>query len=421
MPRRRRVSWHATGRWYFTHTDSESKRRSYYASPEIPHTDAGQRKAQIWMDDKLNELADRVITDNDWTLDDLRLAYLTWCTKQVAGDEKSEHTLRGHRGHLHLICSTARGARTYGDIVARDLTTRIVAELVESWQSPGKDKHGKPKRIIGPVTIGNRIGSLVAVLNWASKPRDDRPISKLIESNPIAGYQSPRIPYQGDRYAPSTEIDKFQEWVDSRAMGKIGRRARFERMTALLIRVASETGCRPGELCVLQWEHLKEEQRAIILPPRLHKTGRKTGKPRIIVLSRDLIARLQELRKDPHRHPTHVFTHQSGSLAGLTDDEARQGMPWNSTALAKKVLKLRRAAIKADVLQVDSGVQRMHLYRLRHTKITNDLQGGANAMDVAKMAGNSVKVIEDTYLHTQVEHLVEVQDWLDKQEGTAKK
>jgi hypothetical protein len=88
---------------------------------------------------------------------------------------------------------------------------------VKVWKTLSVDARGKERPAKGATTIRNRIGSLQAMLNWASRPRDDRPIEKLIPANPIAGYELPMVEYQGDRYAPAEEIQAFLEWLETRA------------------------------------------------------------------------------------------------------------------------------------------------------------------------------------------------------------
>jgi integrase len=402
MARPHKVSWHKTGRWYFTLTGPDGKRRFHYADPEIPNTAAGRRKADEWMRSVIREAADRVVTGGQWTLDDLRVAYLTHCSRMVSAGEKAAHTFDGHRKHLNLICSTARGGRTYGHLPASELTTRTLAERVRSWSAAGR----------GATTVRNRMASLQAMLNWAAEPRADRSIERLIPANPVAGFELPRAEYQGDRYAPAAEVDAFLEWLGARAAQASGPYARFERLTALLVRFVAETGCRPGEACRLEWRHLDLAGRLAVFPPEEHKTGRKTKRPRPIVLSTALAAALAEVGRGQVRHPTHVFTHRCGPRAGggRTPAERAAGEPWNSNALSRRVKELRREAIRAGVLAADAGVRRMHLYRLRHTRITNDLQAGVRATDAAALHGNSVKMIESVYLHTQTEHLLDVAD-----------
>lgn len=405
MPRPNKVSWHATGRWYFS-KHIAGKKTPFYASPEIPNTPFGRRRATEWMDGVLRELEDRVVTNDDWTLDDLRLAYLTWCKRRVAERLAKPHTMDGHRKHLNLICGTPWVGKTFGHLLVRELSTKTVGELVKTWKTPSTRPDGTVKPGRGATTIRNRVGSLQAMLNWASKPRDDRSIEKLIAVNPIAGYELPKAEYQGDRYAPAEEVDAFLTWVEQRAEKIEGFFGRFERMTAKLIRVVADTGARPGEICALEWRHYDPAKRVILFPPEEHKTGGKTKKPRIVLVTPGLAVTLEELRADPDRHPTYVFTHQTRRL-GTTEEDRKHGDPWNSNSLSRRIKELRRKAIAKGIKLEDKGVQRMHLYRLRHTHITSDMQSPEkpSIVDVAAMHGTSVKMIETTYLHSQIDHL----------------
>lgn len=408
MARPNKLSWHPTKRWCFTKTVA-GERKFFYADPAFSQSKEGERKARAWMDAMLGQLAVSAQQGDDWTLNDLRNVYLAWCRKRVADKSGKQHTFDGHRKHLSLICRAPWGDETYGAIRARELTTKMVGRLVESWKNPGEDEDGNPRRGKGATTIRNRLGSLQAMLNWAANPRDDRPIEKLIQANPIRGYELPKAEYQGDRYAPAEEVEAFLAWVDKRAAAAKGAAARFEVLTAKLVRLIAQTGARPGEICALEWRHFDAAKRVIIYPPSEHKTGGKTKRPRTVVLEESTTAILEGIRAEPVRHPDFVFTHATRRF-GSTEDERKLGDPWNSNALSRKIKELRRAAIRDGVAITDDGIKRMHLYRLRHTHITEAIQDPQkpSIVDVAKMHGTSVKMIEDTYLHTQVDHLHEV-------------
>ena len=63
------------------------------------------------------------------------------------------------------------------------------------------------------------------------------------------------------------------------------------------IRLIALTGCRRGEAAGLRWSHVDLEHGRLVLPPTAHKTGRKTGKPRTIILpstAQAIIARQPE-------------------------------------------------------------------------------------------------------------------------------
>lgn len=405
MAKPNKLSWHRSNRWCFTKTVG-AKRQFFYADPSFSKSKDGERKARLWMEGLVAQLDDSAKQGEDWSLNDLRRAYLSWCKRRLANGDTKQHTYDGHRKHLGLICRTPRGQETYGAISARELTTKMVGQIIGSWRDPGEDEEGIPLRGKGPTTIRNRIGSLQAMLNWAASPRDDRSIEKLIAFNPIRGYELPKAEYQGDRYAPAEEVEAFLAWVDKRAAECEGAAARFERLTAKLVHLIADTGARPGEICALEWRHFDPIQRTIVYPPREHKTGGKTKRPRIVVLGPDSVAMLLEIKADVDKHPTHVFTHAT-RRRGSSKGERTLGDPWNSNALSRKIKELRRGAIADKVPLTDEGVRRMHLYRLRHTHITAAMQDPEKPAisDVATMHGTSVKMIENTYLHHQVDHL----------------
>jgi integrase len=214
--------------------------------------------------------------------------------------------------------------------------------------------------------------------------------------------------------------------VDAEAAKVTGKFGRFERLTALLVRVVVDTGCRPGELCVARWDHYHKDSRGIILPPyeiidgkkvKMHKTA-STGKPRFIMPSHETADRIEWEMTQSDRHPTHLFCHRIGSRAKERDG-APHGIPWNGNALCKRIRRIRRAAYEAGILEFDEGIGRLHLYRLRHTAITNSINGGGSAADTARLSGNSIKTIEKVYLSTNAEHLRGVADRL--RAGTEKK
>ena len=60
--------------------------------------------------------------------------------------------------------------------------------------------------------------------------------------------------------------------------------SRIRQPVADAIRLIALTGCRRGEAANLRWSHIDLKQGRIVLPPSSHKTGKKTGKPRIIGL-----------------------------------------------------------------------------------------------------------------------------------------
>lgn len=395
-----RPFWHRTGRWAVMVRRTDGTRTMVYDASGLAKNQFA--KAAAWAERQAADAEGRVRVQGEPTVAELRGAYLSWCARRVDEGEASRHTLDGHRKQLRLVCKAeAGGGRCVGDLHAREFTPRVLERLIEGWGRQGKS----------PTTIRNRCASALAMYHWASQPRADRERERLIESNPLDGFEPPRGAVGGERFAPAEEVRAFLDFVERQAARAVGKFARFERLTALLVRVVAETGCRPGELCEARWEHYDPEHRAIILPPALHKTGRQTGRKRHIMLGAGLAVRIEEEMRRPERHPTHIFCHRIGSQAKQRDG-APHGIPWNSNALCKRIRALRRDAVAAGVLRDDTGERRMHLYKLRHTAITLAVDAGVPLADVARLSGNSAKTIETTYLSHRPEHLRGVADRL---------
>jgi integrase len=256
MAKQHHVSWHSSGRWCFSKQMPNGARRFFYADPRIPNSAMGRRKATEWMESVLADLEAEIVQGEDLTTDQLRLLYLSWAEAQLSKGLISRHTFDGHRKQLALLCRERVGGGAFGDLIAKDLTARNLAELSRHWEKKSR------------TTVRNRLASLMACLNWAAESRPDRPVDRLIPVNPVAGYELPRVDYQGDRCAPAEEIDAFVTWLRQRAAARPGPAGRFDRLTAQLVWFVAETGCRPAEACVVKWEYVDLERRVIILPPR---------------------------------------------------------------------------------------------------------------------------------------------------------
>jgi integrase len=394
--------WHKTDRWACMVRHPGGKREMVYDKAGIAKRDFA--RAAAWAEREATAAAGLLRVDGDPTLTELRQMYLTWCKKRVAEEKASQHTYDGHRKQLNLVCKSERpGGGTYGSLPIREFTPRTLERLIERWAAGG----------IGPTTIRNRCASLQAMLNWAANPRADREVERLIERNPIAGYGAPAAASEEVAFASEEEIGAFRAFVAGRAEEAKGRPrlARFERLTALLVRVVDETGCRPGELCDARWADYRPEHRAIIMTK--HKTAAKTGRRRHIMLSEETAGAIEWEMARPDRHPTHIFCHRIGSRDKARDG-GEKGVPWNSNALCKRIRALRRDAVAAGVLKDDVGPLRLHLYKMRHARITTSIDRGESVADVARLSGNSIETIEKTYLAHRPEHLRSVADRIEE-------
>jgi integrase len=353
-------------------------------------------RARDVLDDYLAERQTRVIVGGDFTFGHLCTLYLAYSDKNAA-----KNTYRGHKKVLRLVQKFPSGRQTCGEKLAREFNATDLDRVVVNWA-----KDDPPKK---PTYIARMVSSVQAVFNWAAAPVPGRDPERLISTNPIKGYRSPhcQIPDAPDRYAPDDEVDAFLQWGRDRARKIGGLAGRFDRLTVEIVFAMSRTGARPGELCDARWSDFSplavqdktgEWWGLIVLPPKRHKTGGKTGKPREIYCPAVLVRKIQAIGRLKGRHPEFIWTHRRGARA-----EARGvvvpsfGEPWNSNTLSRRIKEFRRMAIAAGVALEDEGDNRFVAYRLRHTVAAKLLMAGEDIYTVAKLLGTSAMMIQRRY------------------------
>lgn len=139
------------------------------------------------------------------------------------------------------------------------------------------------------------------------------------------------------------------------------------------IRLIALTGCRRSEAASLRWRHVDLKQGRILLPPQSHKTGRKTGKPREIMLpeaAQSIIARQPEGSPDDF-----VFAPARGDGA---------------VALSKARRKVRKEANLPPTLG---------LHGLRHSVASHLAMGGAQAPEIMTAMGHRQLSTVQRYIH----------------------
>ena len=139
------------------------------------------------------------------------------------------------------------------------------------------------------------------------------------------------------------------------------------------IRFIALTGCRRSEAACLRWGHVDLKQGRVVLPPQSHKTGRKTGKPREIVLpaaAQSIIARQSEGGPDDF-----VFAPARGDGA---------------IALSKAWRKVRKEAELPPALG---------LHGLRHSIASHLAMSGAQAPEIMTAMGHRQLSTVQRYIH----------------------
>jgi len=139
------------------------------------------------------------------------------------------------------------------------------------------------------------------------------------------------------------------------------------------LRFIALTGCRKSEAQRARWKHLETTGEAfrLVLPAAESKTGRKTGKPRIIPIPVQAQGTLRPVDDDPEAR---LFPGKGGAAISLTRE-------WQ---------RVRKAARLPD----DLGI-----HGLRHSFASRAAMQGASAFEIAQAVGHANIVTTQRYVH----------------------
>lgn len=236
----------------------------------------------------------------------------------------------------------------FADVHGGWLVTACRAHHLQKWV----DDHPTWR---SEATKSNAIRIVKRAFNWGVE-------QELIPKNPFANIKH----REGDARRPMTEQEYLALLKMAGAGTHLGETLRF----------IAGTGCRPCEARHLCWDQVDLERRVAI--QHQHKTARtqKSTKPRIIMLSAQIVELLRHIRERGD-HPKHVFV-------------SRREMPWGRCSLAQAVRRLRRAAKLADDVV---------LYGLRHHFGTASIKNGNDLKVTAELMGHSTTRMTEHYVH----------------------
>jgi len=221
----------------------------------------------------------------------------------------------------------------YGAKFLGEITTRLLADFVERLKL----------QKLTPWTIRAYMSAAFSVLRWAH----DRGFLETLPGKP-------KMPTCRANPSP----------IDLELLGRILRAMDTPRRRPALqvIKFRIETGCRPGEACGLRWKWFAPDvgdHGLFRIPPDHHKTGRKTGRDRVIYLTAAARAVIDAQRSDPL--PEFVFESALGepfSVAGVRSVWRRAVHAVDPTLrLSSYRLRhlfgflMRRQGVPVDVLQ----------------------------------------------------------------------
>jgi integrase len=142
----------------------------------------------------------------------------------------------------------------------------------------------------------------------------------------------------------------------------------------LVLLALRQTGARPGELASVQCSDFDPSSETWVL--RKHKTGEKTGKPRIIYLT-PCVVTVSKILQAKHR---------TGPLFLNS-----RGVAWTSNAIRCRMRRLR------EKLKLDQGVV---AYAYRHTFATRGLVNGVSIAAMSELLGHcDTKMVSMHYGH----------------------
>jgi integrase len=212
---------------------------------------------------------------------------------------------------------------------------RITVDLVERWL----DGHPKWK-----ASRRHAILCVLGAFNWAANPK-----RRLLTANPVLGIDVP----------PATRVLAYLTAEQRKALFDATSDEAFRNFLTAL----SETGCRPGEVAAVTAADANADLGVWTLTA--HKTGRKTGKPRVVYLTDTLVALTRRLAA---RHPTGPMFLNS------------RGRPWNRNAIRCRFRALRKRF---------PAFGHFSAYSYRRAFVTDALEKGVDVVKVAELVGHS--------------------------------
>jgi integrase len=192
-----------------------------------------------------------------------------------------------------------------------------------------------------------------------------RPFNWATDVGLIKGSPFGRISWQdGERGQPMSE-ENFRRLLR--------RSSPAFRRVLLFLRFS---GCRPGEMLQLTWGHYDHQRHCFTL--RRHKTSRKTGRPRHIVLNHQLRRLIEWLRRNqPHEPGDRVFLNS-------------WGRPYHRRTF---YVRFKAVAQRAGLFQETK------LYGLRHSFGTEGVKRGVNLKILSECMGHASVETTEYYVH----------------------
>ena len=347
----------------FQYRTKEGKTRRYTIGKlsELLTVDQAKKKAKDLHNDVFNgndPMGHKQKRREALTIGELLTRYVA----SPAFAEKAETTKMTDRGRVERHLMPLLGSK-HADLLTSD-DVRRAQVAIKDGKTAGRFKtvaRGLAKVKGGAGTADKSVLILRAAYSWA--------ISEgILEDNPAAAV---KVAQPGQRDTIMGDSDDYAQLF--RTLSKMENEHRIRSTVADAIRLIALTGARRGEVVGLRWQYVDLKSGLIALPPKAHKTGSRTGKPRIIGLPTEaqaIIARQTKGEPDDY-----VFRPSKGE---------------GTLAIAKPWMAVRKEANLPDNLG---------LHGLRHSLASHLAMAGASAVELMEAMGHKQVSTTQRYIH----------------------
>ena len=276
--------------------------------------------------------------------------------------KKAESTKYVDKGRVERHVRPLLGS-SHADLLTADAVRRAQNAITQG-KTAGSTKtkaRGVAKVTGGAGTADKAVLILRAAYSWA--------ISEgILKDNPAA---TVKVSQPGQRDAIMGGSKDYETLFDT--LAKMENEHRIRPAAADAIRFITLTGARKGEVIGMIWAYVDLRAGTVTIPPNAHKTGSRTGKPRIITLP---AAAQAIIARQPEGEPTdYVFKPAKGEGA---------------MALTKPWRQVRNEAKLPDNLG---------LHGLRHSLASHLAMDGASSAELMESLGHKQVSTTMRYIH----------------------
>lgn len=279
---------------------------------------------------------------------------------------KAETTKAVNKGRIERHLRPLLGKTYVGELTRRAILKAHddIRDGKTAVTKKGTRPRGRVRVTGGATTARDTIILLKIVLNWAVA-EEGIPVTE----NPAASIKF------GPAKARDVILDGPEDYARLfKALDRLQEEGKVRAQVADAIRVIALTGARRGEIAGLRWRHVDLRAGRIEIPAEEHKTGGRTGEPRII----DLPAAAQEIiaRQKAGEREDYVFRPAKGKGGVINLSQ-----PW------------RLIREEADL------PEGIGLHGLRHSLASHLAMSGAQAAEIMQAVGHRQLSTAQRYIH----------------------